>query len=81
MWLTKRLLIWALFVSISGPIISAVPCVLIRWYDQGLLGIIFFIVMFPLYTVYILIHYIVDIMPEETNKLLISKKLENNNEK
>jgi len=74
MWLTKRLLIWSLFISISGPMISAFPCVLIRWYNQGLLGIIFFIVMFPLYTVYILIHYVADIMPEEIDKLLASKK-------
>ena len=81
MWLTKRLLIWSLFISISGPIVSAVPCILIHWCNQGLLGIIFFIVMFPLYSVYILIHYVADIMPEEINKLLISKKMENNNEK
>lgn len=74
MWLTKRLLIWALFVSISGPIISAVPCVLIHWYDQGLLGIIFFIVMFPIYAVYILIHFVADIMSEEIDKLLTLKK-------
>ena len=43
MWLTKRLLIWALFISISAPTIGVVPGILIHWCDQGLLGLIFFV--------------------------------------
>jgi len=73
MWLTKRLLIWALFISISAPTIGVVSGILIHWYNQGLLGLIFFVLIFPLYIVYVLIHYFADIMPEEINKLLISK--------
>jgi len=71
MWLTKRLLLWCIFISISGPIISVIPGILIHWYNQGLLGLIFFIITFPLYTVYVLIKFFVDIMPEEINKLKI----------
>ena len=74
MWLTKRLLIWALFISISAPTIGVIPGILIHWCNQGLLGIIFFITIFPLYIVYVLIHYFADIMQEEINKLLTSKK-------
>jgi len=74
MWLTKRLLIWALFISISAPTIGVFPGILIHWCNQGLLGLIFFVLIFPLYIVYVLIHYFADIMPEEINKLLTSKK-------
>ena len=75
MWLTKRLLLWCIFISISAPTIGVIPGILIHWCNQGLFGIIFFIVMFPLYIVYVLIKFFADIMPKEIDKL-ISKNRE-----
>jgi len=74
MWLTKRLLLWCIFISISAPTIGVIPGILIHWCNQGVLGLIFFVSIFPLYIVYVLIKFFADIMPEEIDKLLTSKK-------
>ena len=73
-FITIRLLLWALFVSISGVSLGASVGLLIRegnW--VGWLGLILFIVGLPLWTVFVFIKYLRDIVPKELDKLMVKK--------
>ena len=69
--ITKRLLIWAVFISLLGVSLASFTGFLLSQAGIiGAFGLIVFVIGFTLYIIFVLIRFFKVIIPEEVDKMV-----------